>query len=246
MRRNRRRKEGMTLVELIVSLALMSILMAMVIAVISPAAKTFARMQRLQFGQLIIDNVEDEIRSQLQEAAGSIKIYRVSGDGTVANVEGSGSGAILEYVNTDSYVTLISADGCAETTLMRSGQVIGTEKAASGRLLMRYYWQKQAASGGNPYKYDYTEGGKPVARALQQVFTDKYYMGNYLALAFAFPDGVNTGENADYIKVHVALYRDEARTDLLAEEDFIAELRYKAQRVDAVTAEAAPAQTVTP
>ncbi len=239
MKKPRRGKEGMTLVELIVSLALMSILTVMVIGVVSPAAKTFARMQRIQFAQLILDNVEDEIRSQLLDAAGSVKIYDVSG-GDVTGKPGADRGGILEYLNTDSYIVLMSADGCGETVLMRSGQVTGTEAAkGKGRLLLRYYWQTQAGSAaGGAYKYAYTEGGKLAARAVQQLFTDGYYMGNYLKLEFSFPDGIDAGTETDYIRVHAELYRDEERTDLLTSEDFVAELRYQAERIDEATASA--------
>lgn len=236
MKKIRRRREGMTLVELIVSLALLSILMVMVVGVVSPAAKTFARMQQLQFAQLVLDNVEDEIKSQLQDAAGNIKIYNVSNGGNLVSAPGSDSGAVLEYVNTESYVVLMSADGCEETTLMQSGQVIGKESAAAGRLLLRYYWQKAAGSETEAYKYNYKEGGKFVARAAQQVFADKYYMGCYLKLTFFFPGGTAVGDEADYINVHAELYRDAGRSDLLASEDFIADLRYKATRIDGVTA----------
>lgn len=236
MKKVRRRREGMTLVELIVSLALLSILMVMVVGVVSPAAKTFARMQQLQFAQLVLDNVEDEIKSQLQDAAGNIKIYNISDDEKPVNVLGSASGAVLEYVNTDSYVVLMSAGGCEETTLMRGGQATGTESAAAGRLLLRYYWQKVAGSETIAYKYNYIEGGKPVARAAQQVFADKYYMKSYLKLTFSFPSGVGEKDEVDYINVHAELYRDAGRSDLLASEDFVADLRYKAVRIDDVTA----------
>lgn len=224
----------MTLVELIVSLALLSILMVMVVGVVSPAAKTFARMQQLQFAQLVLDNVEDEIKSQLQDAAGNIKIYHVSSGGSLVNKTGSDSGAVLEYVNTDSYVVLMSAEGCEETTLMRGGQATGTESAAAGRLLLRYYWQKAAGSETTAYKYNYIEGGKPVARAVQQVFADKYYMKSYLKLTFSFPNGVGEKDEVKYINVHAELCRDEG--DLLASENFVADLRYKATRIDEVTA----------
>ncbi len=234
MKKRRRGREGMTLVELIVSLALLGIMMVMVIGVMSPAAKTFARMQRLQFAQIMLDNVEDEIRAQLQNAVGNVKIYGDSGN--VADTPGAGSGAVLEFVNTDSYVTLLSADGCGKTTLMRSGQAMGSEEAPAGRLLLRYYWQQKAASGGNPYGYHYMENGKPVARAVQQVFSNKYYMGNYLKLQFSFPDGVNEGDSVGFVNVRAELYRDPARTDLLVSEEFVAELRYQATRQDQKTA----------
>ncbi len=244
MRKRIRRKEGMTLVEVVVSLLLMSILMAMVVGVVSPAAKTFTRMQRVQFAYLILDNVEDEIKAQLQDAVGSIKIYDVSDGGSVAGKTGSSSGAVLEYVNTDSYVVLMSADGCAETTLVKNGVANGTDSADAGRLLLRYYWQATTAggSGASSYQYNYEDAAaKPVARAIQQVFSNKYYMGNYLKLKFSFPDGATTaGSQVDYIKVSLKLYRDEACTDLLAAEDYVAELRYKATRLDVVTAAASP------
>lgn len=120
---------------------------------------------------------------------------------------------------------------------MRSGQDTGTESAASGRLLLRYYWQKQAGTEDKAYGYTYIDSkGRLVARAVQQVFTDKYYMGNYLKLRFSYPDGVAAGAEVNYIKIHAELYRDKERTDLLAAEDFTAELRYEAKRIDDVTA----------
>lgn len=239
MRKRIRRKEGMTLVEVVVSLLLMSILMAMVVGVVSPAAKTFTRMQRVQFAYLILDNVEDEIKAQLQDAVGSIKIYDVADGGSVAGKAGSSSGAVLEYVNTDSYVVLMSADGCAQTTLVKNGVAGGTDSADTGRLLLRYYWQETTAGGGgaSSYQYNYQDAsGSLVARAVQQVFSNKFYMGNYLKLNFSFPDSAAAGSPVDYIKVNLKLYRDEACTDLLAEEDYVAELRYKATRLDAATA----------
>ncbi len=237
MRKSRRRREGTTLAELMVSLMLMSILMLMVVGVVSPAAKTFVRMQRIQLGQLVLDNVEDEIRSQLQEAVDSIKICDIAEDESVLGKPGKSSGTVLEYVNTDSYVTMMSADGCEETAIIKGGQATGEKESADkGRLLMRYYWQKQAGTEEHAYEYSYQEEGKPVARAVQQVFADKYYMGNYLKLQFSFPDGVGNGDQVSYINIHAELYKDEARTDLLAAEDFVVELRYDAKRIDAVTA----------
>ena len=61
-------------------------------------------------------------------------------------------------------------------------------------------------------------------------------MGNYLKLRFSYPDGVGAGAEVNYIKIHAELYRDKECTDLLAAEDFTAELRYEAKRIDDVTA----------
>ncbi len=226
-----RSKAGTTLVELMVSLALTAILMAMVVGVASPAAKLFVRMQKIQFAQLILDNVEDEIKAQLQDAADSIKIYDGAG---VVGAGGTGSGIMLEYMNTQGYVVLMSAEGCGETVLVRGGQETGTANAVkAGRLLTRYYWQTPE---GDSYEYNYLSSGQLLARAVHPCFTDKYYMGGYLALTFSFPGGVGEGSQVDYVEVNAKLYRDEARTDLLAEETFIAELRYKANRTDNPTA----------
>lgn len=238
--RIRRNKKGTTLVELMVSLMLLSILMAMVVGVVSPAAKTFARMQRVQFAQLILDNLEDEIKSRLLDATGILKIYGEENTGIVGET-GADKGTVLEYQNTNSYVVLMSADGCVNTTLVTGGQTSGTEKADSGRLLLRYYWQEEIASEHSPYKYYYTDGVTPVARAVQQVFTNGFYMGNYLKIYFAFPDGITEGQEAEYLNITLELYRDSARTDLLAKEEFTADLRYKAKRTDKVTALVKPA-----
>ena len=73
-----------------------------------------------------------------------------------------------------------------------------------------------------------------MARAVQQVFADKYYMKSYLKLTFSFPNGVGEKDEVKYINVHAELCRDEG--DLLVSEDFVADLRYKATRIDDVTA----------
>ena len=56
----------MTLVELVVSMLLVAIIMAMVVGILSPAAKIFLRMQKLQYAQQILDNTA----AQLQDMAG--------------------------------------------------------------------------------------------------------------------------------------------------------------------------------
>ena len=59
-------KEGMTLVETMVSILLVMIMLTMVVAVVSPAFKVFIRMQRLQFAQMILDNVEEDMKAELR------------------------------------------------------------------------------------------------------------------------------------------------------------------------------------
>ena len=49
------------------------------------------------------------------------------------------------------------------------------------------------------------------------------------------------GQTAEYLNITLELYRDPARTDLLAKEEFTADLRYKAKRTNQVTALVKPA-----
>lgn len=220
-----RKKSGTTMVEMIVSLLLVELLAIMVIGVLSPAAKMFVRVQRLQFAQMILDNVAEEMKSQVQSAVGTVKIYNSDVLGSAAD-----SGTILEFMNTDGYIVLISADGCAETTIIRGAQETGDKvKADTGEFLMRYYWPK-LSEDGKTYTYNYIQNGIPVARAVNPVFTNKYYMGNYLKMEFAFPDGITEGTEVTSIIAKVSIYSDEACQNLLAEEEIVLNIRYQAKR----------------
>lgn len=108
-------KEGMTLVETVVSILLVMIMLTMVVAVVSPAFKVFIRMQRLQFAQMILDNVEEDMKAELRDATTYVKIYETDGEnGTgIIDKDGVNKGEVLEYVNTEGYIVLVSANGCA-------------------------------------------------------------------------------------------------------------------------------------
>lgn len=230
---------GTTLVELIVAMALAGIIAVMVIGVVSPAAKTFIRLQNVQFSQMILDNIEDEVKAEILEAAESVKIYASSD--SFAGSAGTGEGAMLEYLNEDGYVILLSADGCEETQIKAGGTVTGTADAVlAGRLLQRYYWQDSASGGSGPYGYTCMQNAVPVVRAVRSVFPEGYYMNTYLSLSFSYPSGVSNGDEVPYIKVTASLYSDEERKEenLLTTDSFVAELRYVATRTDAVTAAA--------
>ena len=114
-------KEGMTLVETMVSILLVMIMLTMVVAVVSPAFKVFIRMQRLQFAQMILDNVEEDMKAELSDATTYVKIYETDGEnGTgIIDKDGVNKGEVLEYVNTEGYIVLVSANGCAATNIYR-------------------------------------------------------------------------------------------------------------------------------
>lgn len=223
-------KSGTTLIEMIVSMLLLEILAVMVIGVLSPASKMFVRVQKMQFAQMIVDNVAEEMKTQLQEAVGAVRIY----ENDVFGRAGA-SGTVLEYMNTDGYVVLMSADGCGATSILRGSQQSGAPikiepPVGSGKLLMRYYWPTMSENG-NTYNYHYTQGGALVARTVNRMFTDKYYMGHYLKVRFEFPDGVGEEGEVRYLKANLSLYKEEECQTLLAEEDIVLDIRYKTRRV---------------
>lgn len=227
-----RKKAGLTLVELVVSMLLMSMMMAMIVGILSPAARIFVRMQKLQYARQVLDNTAAQLRSMAGEANQYVKIYEKSED--IAGSVGANKGPVLEFVNTEGYVTLLSADGSKETELVLGDTKIDeAEEMPKGRLLARYY---NAAGAGNTYSY--IKDGKLVARAAAQIFTDGFYMGNYLQMEFAYPAGTAGGASVTYLTATLSLYSDaECSSDhLVATEDVILDFRYLAVRKDDVTA----------
>lgn len=228
-----RKKSGLTLVELVVSMLLTSMMMAMIVGILSPAAKIFIRMQKLQYAQQVLDNTAAELRSMAGEANQYVKIYADAN--TIADTEGANKGPVLEFVNTEGYVTLVSADGSRETDLVLGDtKVDKTEAVPKGRLLARYY---NPVSGD---RYMYQTGTDPVARAVAEIFTDGFYMGNYLGMEFSYPAGVTAeGDSVAYLEARLSLYNGEERMpeQLVASENVILDFRYVADRKDKVTAE---------
>lgn len=250
----KKHKAGTTLVELVVSMLLFSMISLIVIGVLSPAAKMFVRMQRLQFARIILDNTIDELRGIVQEAAGYVKIYEngaetsdiigVDGDG----MQGTCEGPALEFLNSQGYVVLVSAQGCGETAIVRGGKLTEQkiEAQGGGRLLTRYY----ASEPGIDSSYVYTDADKAllVSRAVSSVFPDGYYMGNYLEIVFSLPkddDGsvitLRPDEIVGYLVADVRLYRDEALTDLVVSDSVILDFKYPVKYREETTARSASA-----
>lgn len=224
-------KKGTTLVETMVSLLLITVLLAMAAGALSSAFRIFLRIQKTQYAQSVLDTAMTELRTQTKDATVYVKIY---GSGKeVADQAGTDSGAALEFMNKEGYVVLLTTDGCEQTSLYITGKLTGTaEQVGSGELLARYYFPQGGITAG----YTYAKGQTPVARAVAAVFGKGFYMGNYLEVTYSFPDGVADGATVDGITATLKLYADEAHTKELASDTELLSFRHRVARRNAVTA----------
>lgn len=237
-RLRKNRKSGISLAETMVTLLVLGIIMAMMVGILSPAAKIYMRIQKLLFAQVILDNTIQELQGMTRTAAGYIKIYENCGEtDSIADQTGMPGGQGLEFVNEDGYVTLISAEGCPGTGIYRGSQLFDTVNPGDipkGRLFARYYVREKDE------KYHYEDSsGQPIARAVNHVFTDRYYMGNYLEITFSYPPGTSPDGQVEYLEAEVGLYADEEKTKLVVKESVALDLRYRVKRQDRVTADRA-------
>ena len=224
-------KKGTTLVETIVSLLLITVLLAMAAGALSSAFRIFLRIQKTQYAQSVLDTAMTELRTQTKDATVYVKIYDSGNE--VADQAGTDSGDALEFMNKEGYVVLLTTDGCEQTSLYITDQLTGTaEQVGSGELLARYYFPQGGITAG----YTYAEGQTPVARAVAAVFGKGFYMGNYLEVTYSFPDGVAEGATVDGITATLKLYADEAHTKELASDTELLSFRHRVVRKDAVTA----------
>ncbi len=240
MKKFRRRRiesrRGTSLVEMIVAMVIFGIVTTMMVGVLSPAAKLFLRMERLQRAQIILDNTIQELYAMTETATGYIKIYSVT---EPAGASGADKGPILEFLEQENYAVLVSTEGCPETKIV----VGGTERemlepVKAGRLLARYYYMDKSDKS-----YSYHDGSNAVARAVARIFTDGYYMGNYLEIEFSFPGGVGNGNPVSYVNADVKLYdtdSDGNKTQLIVKENVVLNFRYAVVRNDGATAKSGP------
>ena len=245
------KRDGTTLVEMIVTLLLISIMLAMATASLSSATRIFIRMQKLQQAQIVTDNIMTELQAIAREATGYVKIYE---DGEhIVEKKKKNSGQAIEFFNTKDYEVLVSTQGCEKTDIMINEEKNGESEAVkSGRLLTRYYRYFNEDSDGNannpnqPAKrYYYETNNHPVARAVAPVFGDGYYMGNYLKVTYEFPKKIVNGSEEDTqqndriksVTATVSLCSDEACQNVIATQTGILEFRYKVVRWNDKTAE---------
>jgi len=219
-----RDRGGYTLVELLAASTLLIILITMCAAAVPPAARIMLRLRTLNYAQVILDDVLETLRDELEGAQGYVKFY--PDGGVIAGAGGSTRGAAVEYLGENGFLVLISADGCEETDLCRrtagadgtaSYDAFDTEEAIpAGLLLVRYY-----LPDGDTYVY--SQDGKPIARALTTVYPAAFYMGLWLKLEFK---SVGVFTSAQSITVTASLYRDEERTDLVCSDSLTVDLRF--------------------
>lgn len=228
-------RNGTTLVEMMVTLLLISIMMAMAASALSAAARIFVRVQKMQYAQSILDTTMTELRTLTLDANGYIKIYakkNVENTENIAENTGSSSGNTLEFINEDGYAVLLSTDGCESTALYISDRNVGTaKKVKAGRLLTRYYFYNNGT-------YTYSKNSAPVARAVAEVFGEGFYMKNYLDVEYKIPDGTNEGDILKNITATVTLYSDADRTDVIAQDTETLEFRHDVILKNKVTAKA--------
>lgn len=238
-------KKGITLVETLVSLSVMFIMLTMLAMIITPAYKVLRRIQTVQSVQVILDNLGEELQGIAREAEGSVKIYSQADE--IADRSGASSGEVLEFVNTDSNVVLVTAAGDSnrEVTLVRGdpAQNIGklefengsfTEPKA-GRLFSRYYLRKKQ-DNSVAYTYAYRVDEKNVARAMGEAFGEGFYMEHYVKITFSYPNNIGNGDLVPYIKATLELYDDAAMTHRVTSAEKDLDFRYEVRRYDATTA----------
>ncbi|MDD3183840.1 MAG: type II secretion system protein [Anaerostipes sp.] len=114
--------QGMTLVELIVTFAILGILMTATIATLSPAMNVFQKVSAMSRGQSVASILLDKIGSEVETATGNVSIGNTA-NGTVLGENTSGS--YISYLDKDGQEVVMyagpntssSAEKNTETTL---------------------------------------------------------------------------------------------------------------------------------
>ena len=223
-----RARAGTTLVELIVSAALMCLLIALAAACLEPAARITKQLREQNEAQTIADDLLSTVKSRIEGAQGYIKCYAsddpYSGIGGQTGVATGTEGKALEFLDENGYVVLLSTGGTIKTELRRAtndgGAVVATaDPVKAGYLVVRYY----ASSNGHYAYWKNTSTG--VARALTQPYAKGFYMGFFAQISYVL-DGPAGSSNATAVTVTARIYRDEAMTQQLFSDSLVVDLRY--------------------
>ena len=218
-----RDRGGMTLVELLVAASLLCVVITMFAAALRPAAETTRRIEDLNNAQIIADDLLETLRGEIENAQTYIKCYpsgsKIAGDsGAAAN------GSSIEFKNSDGFSVLLSAEGCADTAIVRTTAAAGTTTAkaiAPGYLIERWY----RLSTDNTYTF--SENGTPTARALTAVYDPKgFYMGFTVKLDFSVD---YTEQAAKSVTATVTVYRggtQKTNANKMYSDSLVIDLRY--------------------
>lgn len=217
-----RDRGGMTLVELLVAASLLCVVITMFAAALRPAAETTRRIEDLNNAQIIADDLLETLRGEIENAQTYIKCYpsgsHIAGDSGAAT-----GGSSIEFKNSDGFAVLLSAEGCADTAIVRTTTAAGTTTAkaiAPGYLIERWY----RLSTDNTYTF--SENGTPTARALTAVYDPKgFYMGFTVKLDFSVD---YTEQAAKSVTVTVTVYRGGTQTSAnkMYSDSLVIDLRY--------------------
>lgn len=212
-----RDRGGMTLVELLVAASLLCVVITMFAAALRPAAETTRRIEDLNNAQIIADDLLETLRGEIENAQTYIKCYpsgsHIAGDSGAAT-----GGSSIEFKNSDGFAVLLSAEGCADTAIVRTTTAAGTTTAkaiAPGYLIERWY----RLSTDNTYTF--SENGTPTARALTAVYDPKgFYMGFTVKLDFSVD---YTPQAAKSVTATVTVYRG---ANKMYSDSLVIDLRY--------------------
>lgn len=217
-----RDRGGMTLVELLVAASLLCVVITMFAAALRPAAETTRRIEDLNNAQIIADDLLETLRGEIENAQTYIKCYR-SGSHIAGDSGAATGGSSIEFKNSDGFAVLLSAEGCADTAIVRTTTAAGTTTAkaiAPGYLIERWY----RLSTDNTYTF--SENGTPTARALTAVYDPKgFYMGFTVKLDFSVD---YTEQAAKSVTATVTVYRGGTRTSAnkMYSDSLVIDLRY--------------------
>lgn len=217
-----RDRGGMTLVELLVAASLLCVVITMFAAALRPAAETTRRIEDLNNAQIIADDLLETLRGEIENAQTYIKCYP-SGSHIAGDSGAAANGSSIEFKNSDGFAVLLSAEGCADTAIVRTTTAAGTTTAkaiAPGYLIERWY----RLSTDNTYTF--SENGTPTARALTAVYDPKgFYMGFTVKLDFSVD---YTEQAAKSVTATVTVYRGGTRTSAnkMYSDSLVIDLRY--------------------
>lgn len=155
-------KSGTTLVEMVVTFALIGIFMVAVMTCISSTILTYADVQAVTSKQFIADNILNNIKANTK---------------TMSKIQVTENGKRLEYSDSDNnYLVRIDADGFNGKYYKNNvKEFIDAPTIEEGIVTTRYYEQQE---GNIVDKAD----GKTVCRSLQQLSNEK------VQLEFEIPD----------------------------------------------------------
>lgn len=155
-------KSGTTLVEMVVTFALIGIFMIAVMTCISSTILTYADVQAVTSKQFIADNILNNIKANTK---------------TMSKIQVTENGKRLEYSDSDNnYLVRIDADGFNGKYYKNNvKEFIDAPTIEEGIVTTRYYEQQE---GNIVDKAD----GKTVCRSLQQLSNEK------VQLEFEIPD----------------------------------------------------------